>query len=82
MPGFDGTGPLGYGPGSGRGLGFCGRGLRYGFGYGRRRGRGFGWSRSFGWGPAGYAFDLKGYKKYLEEELKAVNEELSREEKE
>lgn len=40
MPGFDGTGPCGYGPLTGRGLGPCGAG-RFGFygGYGR----GFGW---------------------------------------
>ncbi len=51
MPGFDGTGPLGMGPGTGRGLGPCGAGVRGWFGprwfpgFGRRwfgRGRGFG----------------------------------------
>lgn len=30
MPKFNGTGPLGYGPGTGRGLGPCGGGMRQG----------------------------------------------------
>ena len=60
MPGFDGTGPLGQGPGTGRGLGPClnagtptpywgpGRGW---FGWGRRWfGRGFGFGRGRGFG--------------------------------
>ncbi|MGQ9860167.1 MAG: DUF5320 domain-containing protein [Thermodesulfobacteriota bacterium] len=46
MPGLDGTGPLGMGPGTGWGMGWC-------FGYGgRRRGappRGW-WGGGFGWG--------------------------------
>ncbi len=63
MPGFNGTGPLGYGPMTGRGLGFCnprtratapfcGRG--FGFGRGFRRGGwpGFGRGRGFGRGWA------------------------------
>ncbi|MFP3927279.1 MAG: DUF5320 domain-containing protein [Desulfobacteraceae bacterium] len=59
MPGFDGTGPVGYGPMTGRGLGFCnpraGAALPYygrGFGWGRGRGRGFrrgGWGFGRGW---------------------------------
>ncbi|SHG39507.1 hypothetical protein SAMN02745221_00107 [Thermosyntropha lipolytica DSM 11003] len=80
MPGWDETGPLGYSPVTGRGLGPCGRKMRRGFtrrGWGRAWGAG--WGRGFIWGPG---FDLKGYKKYLEEELKLVNEELMREEKE
>ena len=45
MPRFDGTGPLGYGPGTGWGLGPCGTGM----GYGRRTaGRGLGWRRFWG----------------------------------
>lgn len=40
MPGYDRTGPMGYGSLTGRGLGPCGRGLRRGFG------RGFGWRYS------------------------------------
>jgi hypothetical protein len=63
MPGYNGTGPLGAGPGTGWGLGPCGAGRRrgsgrsmargaYGFGrgaYGRPR---WGW-RAFGYGPFG-----------------------------
>jgi len=65
MPGFDGTGPWGQGPGTGRGLGPClnggapapfwGRGRGW-FGFGKRwfgRGRGwfgFGKGRGFGRG--------------------------------
>lgn len=39
MPRFDGTGPMGYGPGSGWGRGPCNRGMRQGggYGYGRQR---------------------------------------------
>jgi hypothetical protein len=35
MPGGDGTGPQGLGPGTGWGLGPCGRGFRRGLGYRR-----------------------------------------------
>ena len=38
MPGFDGTGPDGYGPGTGRRRGFCFTGIRKGF-EGRNYGR-------------------------------------------
>ena len=59
MPGFDGTGPAGYGPMTGGGRGFCApgyggairRGFGGGFGYGRGRGFGRGWAgawRGFG----------------------------------
>ncbi|MBO8158241.1 DUF5320 domain-containing protein [Thermosyntropha sp.] len=91
MPGFDGTGPLGYGPMTGRGLGPCGRGLRRGyFGFGRGRGIGFGrrfggfgrWFGGFADPRFVYDFNLKDYKRYLEQELAIVNEELAKEEKE
>ncbi|MBW1992273.1 MAG: DUF5320 domain-containing protein [Deltaproteobacteria bacterium] len=36
MPGFDGTGPWGQGPGTGWGLGPCGAGRRWGYGFGFR----------------------------------------------
>lgn len=62
MPDFDGTGPMGAGPGNGRGLGPCGAGWRRGFG--RSRGFGFGRGRRgfgrFSWwgrrwfGPFGF----------------------------
>jgi hypothetical protein len=42
MPKFDGTGPLGFGPGSGRGMGPCGAGM------GWRRSRAF--ARFWGYG--------------------------------
>lgn len=63
MPGFDGTGPWGAGPGTGWGLGPCGAGWRRGFGRFRgwwgfgRGGRGFGrfcwWGRRW-FGPFGF----------------------------
>ena len=43
MPGRDGTGPLGEGPGTGWGRGGC-RGGRRGLGW-RGRGKGWGWRR-------------------------------------
>uniref|UniRef100_A0A7C3UYK3 DUF5320 domain-containing protein n=1 Tax=Desulfobacca acetoxidans TaxID=60893 RepID=A0A7C3UYK3_9BACT len=46
MPGYDGTGPLGAGPGTGWGLGPCGAG--------RRRGGGQFWGRRFGRGAWGF----------------------------
>lgn len=54
MPGFDGTGPMGRGPGTGGGFGVC-RGSRFYPGGSRRGGFGCGpgWGRSWGlrWGP-------------------------------
>ncbi|NLU50595.1 MAG: DUF5320 domain-containing protein [Syntrophomonadaceae bacterium] len=86
MPGMDGTGPLGAGPGTGRGLGACGAGTRLFAGAGPRGGArfrgwgGFGFGR--GWRPGRNAFrgcwgavnreNLKAYQEYLESELKAV----------
>ncbi len=55
MPGFDGTGPWGAGPGTGWGLGPCGAGRRRGGG--RFWGRGFGrgaWGFGRGWGRFGF----------------------------
>ncbi len=49
MPGFNGTGPAGYGPGTGRGVGPCGGGMGYGRGRGAGRGFGFSAGRSFGY---------------------------------
>lgn len=46
MPGFDGTGPLGYGPMTGRGAGYCA-------GFWRRGGVGLGMARRLGWGFTG-----------------------------
>ncbi len=61
MPGFDGTGPRGQGPGTGWGMGPCGAGRRRGFGRGawgfRPRWGGWGrprWGwRAYGYGPLG-----------------------------
>jgi|YelNatPaOPRAMG01_1025707.scaffolds.fasta_scaffold00124_68 hypothetical protein len=52
MPGFNGTGPMGQGPGTGWGLGPCGAGLRRGGARGFGRGwfgRGAGWGFGRGW---------------------------------
>lgn len=88
MPGRNGTGPMGLGPGTGRGMGYCGidrpgfRGLRgrgcFGMGRGRMGGFGFGFRGAY---PVGYeADDLKSYQRYLEEELNYVNSQLNKEE--
>ena len=50
MPGFDRTGPLGYGPMTGRGFGNCGGGMGF------RRGRGIGFGRGF---RTGRGFDFR-----------------------
>jgi hypothetical protein len=47
MPGFDQTGPAGYGPGTGRGRGPCGRGTANRRGYPAGFGRGFGRGRGY-----------------------------------
>ena len=88
MPGFNGTGPLGFGPGTGWGWGPCGAGM--GWRSGRGRGRGFGrGGRFWGYGPWNYGpYQPKITKKeeiemltdeaeLLEEELKAIKERLT-----
>lgn len=66
MPGFDRTGPLGYGPMTGRGMGPCGagygRGAGRGFGRGMARGSGRGFRRAapvqdYGYAPYGYGYE-------------------------
>jgi hypothetical protein len=47
MPGYDQTGPAGYGPGTGRGLGPCGRGIAFRSGFPAGFGRGFGRGRGY-----------------------------------
>jgi hypothetical protein len=66
MPGFNGAGPWGRGPGTGWGLGPCGAGQRRGLGglggrgfgrggfAGRGRGRGFGGRPQWGSGSGGF----------------------------
>jgi hypothetical protein len=63
MPGFPGTGLLGYGPVTGRGMGLCGgglgrgRGFGRGQGFGRRQGLGCGPGAGMGWASIGYGGD-------------------------
>ncbi|MFH1427878.1 MAG: DUF5320 domain-containing protein [Patescibacteria group bacterium] len=70
MPGQDGTGPMGQGPLSGRGMGQCQDQAVRGFGRGMRRG-----SCRFQ-GRGGMQVDLESEKKMLQDELKAVEEEI------
>ena len=76
MPGFDGSGPGGYGPGTGRGMGPCGRGLamRRGFGRGFGRGRGFG-AGIFGNYAEHEPLSKEAQKQLLEAELKRIEAE-------
>lgn len=80
MPRFDGTGPLGYGPGTGRRLGPCGAGI------GWRRGFGRGYGRPSCWGPYDTPYrmtqkeeteTLRNEAEILEEELKEIKERLA-----
>jgi len=73
MPRFDGTGPMGQGPGTGRGLGPCGAGL--GMGRGFYGGYGFGRRRFIS--PKNELSALENEEKMLEEELSAIREEIS-----
>ena len=80
MPKLDKTGPMGQGPRTGRGLGNC------------SGGQGLGWGRGYGCGCGGGLFGRMFYTKeernellknreiMLENELKAVKEELVRKE--
>jgi len=75
MPRFDGTGPMGLGPGTGWGLGPCGAGRAWRRGYGR----GFGWRRYWGYPYGAYPFQpptKEEEKKILEENLADLEEEL------
>ena len=79
MPRFDGSGPLGLGPGTGRGLGPCSAGL----GWRRGFGRGFGWRRFWGYlrrSPMSKKEEvemLTDEAAVLEDELKAIKERLN-----
>lgn len=69
MPGFDGRGPLGYGPGTGWGRGPCGAGLA------QRRGRFYNrgvWPR---WNYS--SVENTNEKESLEEELQELRKEMS-----
>jgi hypothetical protein len=71
MPRFDGSGPLGSGPGAGWGLGPCGAGMAWRRGFGR----GFGWRRFWGY-PYQPQIIKKEEKDMLEEELEILKEEM------
>jgi hypothetical protein len=77
MPGFDQTGPAGYGPGTGRGMGPCGRGMGFRRGFPLGYGRGFGRGRGFCWNyyiePEPLSKEAQ--KQLLEAELKRIEEE-------
>ena len=81
MPGFDGTGPWGMGPGTGWGLGPCGRGFAFRRGF--RRGFGPGFGRGFGWRWWGnYSLQdelefLKSQKEFLEQRINELENEIS-----
>jgi hypothetical protein len=89
MPRFDGTGPLGFGPGTGWGLGPCGGGMTW-RGFARRSlGTGGGWGRGFGrdqrWGRFWRFWGLQPYQspitekeemEILKEEAEALEDEL------
>jgi len=76
MPRFDGTGPMGTGPGDGRGFGPCGLGLGWRKRFGAKRGLG----RYFCWNWPQNKNDQKqalaDYQKALEEEMDDVKKEL------
>jgi len=82
MPRFDGTGPLGLGPGTGWGLGPCGAGRawRRGLGRGLGYGRGFAWRRYWGYPYGAYPYQSQltkeEEKEMLEEELENLKEEM------
>ena len=77
MPGFDQTGPAGYGPGMGRGMGPCGNGMAFGRGaaqgFGRRFGRGRGFCRSYYAEPEPLSKEAQ--KQLLEAELGRIEAE-------
>jgi hypothetical protein len=84
MPRYNGTGPMGAGPGTGRGMGPCGGGQAYGRGgAGRGQGRGLGWRRFWGYYPAANPTKkeetemLSEEAAILEEELKAAKARLA-----
>lgn len=77
MPKFNGTGPLGSGPGTGWGLGPCGMGFRRGLG----RGFGQGIFRGYGYQPRITKKEeteiLKEEAEVTEEQLKEIKERLA-----
>lgn len=79
MPNLDGTGPNGAGPMTGRGMGNCQSGMPrggMGRGQGMRRGRCF--YGNWGMGNLAQAPTLEEQAELLEDDLKAVKEEIAR----
>lgn len=77
MPRYDGTGPLGFGPGTGWGLGPCGAGMGYRRLARRSLGTGGGWGRGFGrYWRFGSQISEKEEQQVLEEEKEALEDEL------
>lgn len=74
MPGFDGTGPLGMGPGTGRGLGPCGAGMAWRRGRGSR---GFGFRRFWDYAPYDRVLTKDEEKEMLKNEASILEEELA-----
>ena len=70
MPRFDGTGPLGFGPGTGWGMGPCGMGMDW------RRGFGRGFGRFGGYYPYQPRITKKEETEILRDEAEALEEEL------
>jgi hypothetical protein len=71
MPGFDGTGPSGMGPGTGRNMGPCGG--CHNNGYGRVSVSRFGYFRS----PRNQKVALEAEKESLEAELEYIKKEIT-----
>lgn len=77
MPRFDGTGPMGYGPGTGWGMGPCGAGMAWRKGRGQgREGRG-GFRRFWGYMPYHGEITKDEEKAMLEEDAKILEEKLT-----
>ncbi|NMC51591.1 DUF5320 domain-containing protein [Candidatus Kuenenbacteria bacterium] len=72
MPRLNKTGPMGQGPLTGRGMGLCGGGMGRGWGFGG----GYGYGRRF-ISPKNELAALEDEKNLLEEELAAVQEEIT-----
>ena len=85
MPGFDGTGPAGGGPGVGRGAGYCATGVPWHYASGRRffgrgPGRGGGWGQCRWWaaGPGSdYKPEMVDEKAFLMDQAEQLKAELS-----
>ena len=83
MPGFDGTGPWGMGPGTGWGLGPCGAGRGFRRGFGRGFGPGPGFGRGFGWrwwwmnySPEDELEMLRQQKDFIEQRINELENEI------